>query len=199
MKRYSHQIHTRIWTSRLVAVGLGFSGLSGVAATPDGQASGAPGATTSNSQGNSQNWEDQFTSRMEHIQKEMDDLFRDSVSDLDSIDKGALGGPKFDASATVQDRGDNYVATFNLPKRDLSDVKVNVKEGILSVNASAEQTTRSDSADKSNSSETEMLNQYEQLVTLPGPVDAARMKVDKHGDSIVVTIPKKDEKTASGK
>jgi HSP20 family molecular chaperone IbpA len=135
---------------------------------------------------------------MEHIQKEMDDLFRDSVNGLDTA---TFTGPKFDASATVQDRGNNYVATFNLPNRDLSNVKVSVKDGILSINASAEQTTRSNSADKSGntSSETEMLNQYEQLFTLPGPVDAGKMKVDKHGDSITVTLPKKDEKTPSAR
>lgn len=131
---------------------------------------------------------------MQRIQKEMDDLFRDSVTDLDT---GTFGGPKFDASATVQDKGNDYVATFNLPKRDLSNVKVNVKDGILSVNASAEQTTKSNPGNKNNTgSETEMLDEYEQLVTLPGPVDAAKMKIDKHGDTVVVTIPKKEDKAA---
>jgi HSP20 family molecular chaperone IbpA len=219
MKTHSLKTNTRIWTSRLFAAGLGLSGLTcfGAAPASDSQAAAAnqqpaanqaagnsgaennagnvqPNTTQPN---NSQGWEDQFTNRMQRIQKEMDDLFRDSVNDLDT---GAFAGPRFDASATVQDRGDNYVATFNLPKRDLSNVKVNVKDGILSVNASAEQTTRSNPADKNNAgSETEMLNEYEQLVTLPGPVDASRMKIDKHGDSVVITLPKKEEKTAQTK
>ena len=50
-----------------------------------------------------------------------------------------------------------------------------------------------------NAPETELLSEYEQLVTLPGSVDAGKMKVEKTGDNIVVTIPKKDEKTASAK
>jgi HSP20 family molecular chaperone IbpA len=193
MKTYSPKINARIWTGRLLAAGLGLAGLACFAAN-------SAAADDQTSQNNTpQAWEDQFTQRMEHIQKEMDDLFHDSVSGLDrTIDTSMFAGPRFDASATVQDRGDNYVATFNLPKRDLSNVKVNVKDGILSVNAVAEQTTKSN--DKSGTaSETEMLNQYEQLVTLPGPVDSTKMKVDKNGDSIVVTIPKKDEKTASAK
>jgi hypothetical protein len=37
------------------------------------------------------------------------------------------------------------------------------------------------------------------LVTLPGPVDAGKIKVEKTGDNIVVTIPKKDEKSASAR
>jgi HSP20 family molecular chaperone IbpA len=214
MKTYSLKANSRIWTSRLLAVGLGLSGLTCFGAPPasdsqavagqqpaNNQAAGNSGAESNagNAQtdNNSQGWEDQFTNRMQRIQKEMDDLFRDSVSDLNT---GIFPGPRFDASATVQDRGNNYVATFNLPKRDLSNVKVNVKDGILSVNASAEQTTKSDQAGKNDSgAETEMLNEYEQLVTLPGPVDASKMKVDKHGDSVVITLPKKEEKTAQNK
>jgi HSP20 family molecular chaperone IbpA len=200
MKTYSLKQNARIWTRSLLAAGLGLSGLTCIAstpATPDDSASGTPGASTDTTA----SWEEQFTNRMQHIRKEMDDLFRDSVTDLDSAEKSVFTGPRFDASSSVQDHGDSYVATFNLPKRDLSNVKVNVKDEILSVTASAEQTTRSNSTGKNDStaSETEMLDQYEQIVTLPGPVNPAQMKVDRHGDSIVVTIPKKSEKTASAR
>lgn len=184
-----------------MALGLGLSaGITSFGATPatPENPSGAPGAAPNNSQ--NQNWQDQFTDRMQHIQQEMDNLFRDSMNNIDTVDKGFFG-PKFDASATVQDRGDNYVATFNLPKRDLSNVKIKVKDDVLSVSASAEQTTKSDATAKNGqpAGETEMLNEYEQLVTLPGPVDAAKMKIDKTGDSVTVTIPKKSDKTASAK
>jgi HSP20 family molecular chaperone IbpA len=141
-----------------------------------------------------------MTNRMQHIQQEMNNLFRDSMKDINSVDNGFFNGPKFDASATVQDRGNNYVATFYLPNRDLGHVKVNIKDAVLTVNASAEETTKSKpSTTGTNAPETEMLSDYEQLVTLPGPVDAGKMKVDKTGDNIVVTIPKQDEKTVSVK
>jgi HSP20 family molecular chaperone IbpA len=213
MKTSHRKNRTRIWSSRLVAVGLGLSGLNCLAATPaTPQDKATPGDTTAtapesaasgNTTDNSQNWEDQMTNRMQHIQQEMNDLFHDSMKDIDSVDNGFFNGPKFDASATVQDRGNNYVATFYLPNRDLGHVKVNIKDDVLSVNASAEETTKSKPAttgtNATNAPETEMLSEYEQLVTLPGPVDAGKMKVDKTGDNIVVTIPKKDEKTASVK
>jgi len=197
MKTYSLSKQTRNWAGRVIAVGLGLSALHCLAATPsnpDDKDSSTPAGD------DIQSWEDQFTTRMQHIQREMDDLFRDSMGDLDIADKGFLSGPKFDASATVQDRGDNYVATFDLPKRDLSNVKVNVKDGVLTVNARAEQTVKSDGKNGSANGEeqSEMLDQYEQLVTLPGPVDASKMTVDKRGDAIVVTIPK-ENKTASAK
>jgi HSP20 family molecular chaperone IbpA len=194
MKTYPHA-HIRIWTTGLIAAGLGLSAIASTPSAPDDKSGANSGA------GNSQTWEDQFNDRMQHIQKEMDDLFRDSMTGLDAAEKDVLAGPKFDASSTVQDRGDSYVATFNLPRRNLSNVKINVKDGVLSVNARAEQTTKSDTTtDKSNfSSETEMLDQYEQLVTLPGPVDAAQIKVEKHGDSVVITLPKKTGKTGAAK
>jgi HSP20 family molecular chaperone IbpA len=110
---------------------------------------------------------------MKHIRQEMDDLFRDTERDID------MPAPRFDASASVQDKGNDYVASFYLPKRDLSNVKVNVKDDVLIVQASAEQ-----------------------LVSLPGPVNAAKMQVQKNGDTLTVTLPKtgtKESNTASAK
>jgi len=198
MKTHSLKLDSRIWTSRCVALGLGLSALTSFAAAPASQTPNDQGGTSPGDI--AQNWEDQIATRMQHIQQEMDNLFRDSVNDFDSADKTFWSGPKFDASATVQDRGDNYVATFYLPKRDLSNVKVTVTGDTLTVNATAEENTRSNPADKDTpATETEMLNQYEQLVTLPGPVDSGKMKVDKIGDSIVVTLPKKGDKTVSAR
>lgn len=210
MKTYSLRSNTRIWTSRLVAVGLGLTGLSCLAATPappEDKFAANPASSANNGQG----WDGQVFDQMKHIQQEMDDLFRDTQRDL------TFGGPRFDASATIQDQGNDYVASFYLPKRDLAHVKVNVKDDVLVVSASAEQTIKgngnanatngagTDSKGNSNAapaSETEMLNEYEQLVSLPGPVDASKMKIDKHGDTLTVTIPKKEGnqgKTASVK
>jgi HSP20 family molecular chaperone IbpA len=139
---------------------------------------------------------------MKHIRQEMDDLFRDTERDID------MPAPRFDASASVQDKGNDYVASFYLPKRDLSNVKVNVKDDVLIVQASAEQTIKDKSPETTGTSgaiagsETEMLNQYEQLVSLPGPVNAAKMQVQKNGDTLTVTLPKtgtKESNTASAK
>jgi len=179
----------------MVSLGLGIAGLTGMGATP-----GQPD-TNQTPDNDLQAWEQQFTGRMEHIQKEMDDLFRDSINSTDWTGNVFAGWPKFDASATVQDRGHEYVATFDLPKRDLSNVKVAVKDGILSVDARAEETIKQDSKNSSSNApvqESESLDAYEQLVTLPGPVDASKVKVDKQGESIVVTIPKKDVKSTAG-
>jgi HSP20 family molecular chaperone IbpA len=204
-----------IVTAGVLAASMSLTGLSCLGATPaqdttatqpqpsTNQANTNPSAAEPGNGSNAnstQNWENQFTNQMQKIQQQMDDLFRDSVNSMEQTDKSLFAGPKFDASATVQDRGDQYVATFYLPKRDLSNVKVNVKDGILSVNAGSEQTTKSNAKNGNQpGTETEMLNEYEQLVTLPGPVDAAKMTVDKKNDSVIVHIPKKDQKTASAK
>ncbi len=138
--------------------------------------------------------------QMRHIQHEMDDLFRDSTKDFGIVDKDFVAMPSFDASAAVQDRGDAYVATFNLPKSDIDHATVNLKDDVLSVKAGAEDTTKSKPVgNNGQSSETEVLNQYEQLVTLPGPVDSAKLTVDKQGDSLIVTIPKKENGQTAAK
>ena len=200
MKTYYQANQSRRWTCRLLAVGLGLTALTG-------QAAPAPSAPANDAKGSNNNadnappaWENQTLDQMKHIQQQMDDLFRDSLNDLNALpdkDLFTASGPRFDASATVQDGGGNYVASFYLPKRDLSNVKVNIKDDALTVNASAEQTTKSKAAGQS--SETEMLSQYEQIVSLPGPVDASKMKVEKKGDYLVVTMPKRENATGSTK
>jgi HSP20 family molecular chaperone IbpA len=216
MKTYYLKNHARVLTTGLISLGLGVAGITGLAAAPsDSNPNNTPSqsdAVTANNNGNApannnnaQSWEHQFNDRMQHIQKEMDDLVRDSMSSMDLTGGAFAGWPKFDASATVQDHGNAYVATFDLPKRDLSNVKVAVRDGILSVKASAEteqpvaNTVSSSKNSKAPQDENVMLNEYEQLVTLPGPVDSSKVKVDKHGDSITVTIPKKDVKATAEK
>jgi len=207
MKIYTLKSNTRLWTSGLVAATLGLSGLALMAeppaASPKAPADSQQLTNTAPQAGDTspQGWDDQAFDRMRHIQQEMDDLFRTSMGDLDSTaDRTFLTGPKFDASATVQDRGDHYEASFYLPKRDLSNVKVKISDGMLSVDASSEQTTRSaTTTGKAPAEQSEMLSQYEQIISLPGPVDAGKMQVKKQGDSLIVTIPKKDSATASNR
>lgn len=194
MKTSNFGTYARRWTGGLVAMGLGLTGLTAVAGQTAAPPADKPDTATNDAQG----WQNQMFDRMTHIQQEMDDLFRDTARDFDTqADTVLSAGPKFDASATVEDRGNDYVASFYLPKRDLSNVKVNIKDDALSVNAAAQQTTKSD---KNGQAESEtMLNQYEQIVTLPGPVDAGKMKIEKQGDELVVTIPKESGRTASAR
>jgi HSP20 family molecular chaperone IbpA len=196
MKTYKLRTYGRALPTSLISLGLSLAGVTGMMAAP-----AQPDASPANAPVNDeQSWEQQFSDRMQHIQREMDDLFRDSMNGMDWSGKEITGWPKFDASATVQDRGNAYVASFDLPKRDLSNVKVTVKDGVLTVNASAE-VKQDGKAGGVNApdSQSVMLDQYEQLVTLPGPVDSTKMKVDKQGEGIVVTLPKKDIKGSAGK
>ncbi|HEX4084401.1 MAG TPA: Hsp20/alpha crystallin family protein [Chthoniobacteraceae bacterium] len=195
MKTHPFRNNVRRFAGGIVAAGLGLSGMTALAAQPAATPTTANTPSDKNVTTTDQNWQNHFFDQMTRMQEQMDKLFQDSVQDLNAQTKDLSLPAHFNASASVQDRGNDYVANFYLPHRDLSNVKVNINNDMLTVNASAEQTTKSNK--KGGGSET-MLNQYEQIVTLPGPVDAAKMKVDKKNDSVIVTVPKA-EKEASTK
>lgn len=86
---------------------------------------------------------------------------------------------------SLEDAGDHYVVRVALPDKDLSKVNVNFKDGMLMIEASHEATANhSDNAYMSSS------YQYSQAVNIPGPVLVGKMKVDRQGGELVVTLPK---------
>jgi len=82
------------------------------------------------------------------------------------------------------DAGDRYVVRISLPGQDLSKVNVNLRDRLLTIEAKNE--IRGGSGGCSMNGDI----QYSQAMNLPGPVLVGKMKVDRRGDELVVTLPK---------
>ena len=76
------------------------------------------------------------------------------------------------------------MARFYLPEKDLKDVSVELKDGQLHLTAS--ETSSSQQGAMSNTES----GRYEQILSLPGPVNEKGMKVQRKNGTIVVTVPK---------
>jgi HSP20 family molecular chaperone IbpA len=95
----------------------------------------------------------------------------------------------YSSSLDVRDREDHFEVRAYLPDAETKDVKVTTEgEQTLRVKVSHRKEQKRDSDDAQ--SVWRELGQYEQVVTLPEPVNSKDMKVDTRDHELVITIPK---------
>ncbi|MBA3963572.1 MAG: Hsp20 family protein [Chthoniobacterales bacterium] len=137
-------------------------------------------------------WDSDILARMEKMRREMDRVFDDSWRNfpLTPEAKGFFDAPRFGSKVDLQTEGDNYVVRAYLPERDMKNVNVTVDGQTLKIEAKSEDTTRKEGEGATMTHKAE----YSQLLTLPGPVHADKMKVDKKEGMLVVTLPKAESK-----
>ncbi len=150
------------------------------------QASSAPNASpgvspfANNFAGVDQN----IIQQMARMQRQMNQMFAQAFPANESGLTNDFNSGDFGSAVHVDDLKDKYVVHFNLPDKDLQDVKVKLENGQLRLTASetAQQQSKDASAFQSGA--------YEQVMTLPGPVQKTGMKVERENATIVVTLPK---------
>jgi HSP20 family molecular chaperone IbpA len=133
-------------------------------------------------------WDRDILEHMERMRREMDDMvnraFKD-IGDLPEFD-GVFDKSRFGSSVELQEEEGQYVVRAYLPERDMENVKVTIDEGrILKIDAMSEATTDGEKG------EAVMKHRYSQILTLPGPVRADQLKVDRKQGMLVIGIPKK--------
>lgn len=137
-------------------------------------------------------WDRQMFDQMQKMQEDMDREFNDSFKAIRQEPglKGFFDEPRFGSSIDLQEENGNYIVKAYLPSRDVRNVTVSVTNGALKIDAKAEDKKEDGSSGPNIIHEAE----YSQAVTLPGPVNAGKMKVDKKEGLVVITLPKADSK-----
>jgi len=132
---------------------------------------------------------------MDRMRREMDKIFEDSFKDFKLLPeyKGFFDEARFGSTYNVEEQSDHYIVRVYLPDRDLNNVNVTVDGQILRVEAKAEE---GNSKPKDEKGVVVHKAHYTQLITLPGTVDAVKMKVERKEGMIVVTLPKSDSKSS---
>ena len=135
-------------------------------------------------------WDRDIIARMEKMRREMDRTFEDAFREFRNTPehKGFFDEPRFGSSLDIKEEGDNYVVRVYLPDRDMEKVNVTLEDRALKIEAKDEETTKKE--DKAGALHSTRKAAYSQLVTLPGPVQSEKMKVEKKEAMIVVTVPK---------
>jgi HSP20 family molecular chaperone IbpA len=93
---------------------------------------------------------------------------------------------RFGASLDIKEESDKYVIRAYLPDRDMNNVNVTVEGQTLKVEAKTENAGPKEKDGMVFSRKA----RYSQLLTLPGPVQANKMAVERKENMLVVTLPK---------
>lgn len=134
-------------------------------------------------------WDRDIFARMGKMRRDMDRIFDESFRDFGKMPdyKGFFDRPRFGSSLDLQEEGDSYVVRAYLPDRDMANVNVTIEnKTLLKIEAKAEETEKEEDKGLVKSHKAH----YAQVLTLPGPVQGDKMKVDKKDGLIVVTLPK---------
>jgi HSP20 family molecular chaperone IbpA len=154
----------------------------GLAAAPE--AKPAPAPTT-------ESWDQSIVREMQRMEDRMDQLTRDAFRGISGTSNTAANAerPLLGSSVSLDNDKDKYVVHFCLPDRDLSDVKVKVTDNDqLRITASEESKKETKTKTGTNSQLSE--GEYSQVITLPGPVHAGDIKIDRKAGVVTVTLPK---------
>ena len=135
-------------------------------------------------------WESDVVKRMEEMRREMDRIFDESFSEfrIAPEHKGRYDNRSFGSFVDLKEEGDDYIVTAYLPERDIKNVNVTVEDQTLRIEAKAETTDGRDKDDEKSSATRKA--HYSQLLTLPGPVQPDKMKVERKDGVLTVTLPK---------
>ena len=134
-------------------------------------------------------WDHDIFARMEKMRRDMDRAFEDAFREFRTAPEhqGFFDEPRFGSSLDLKEEGDNYVVRAYLPDRDMQNINVTVADQTLKIEAKEQETTKKGEAGALHSIRKAA---YSQIFTLPGPVQVEKMKVEKKGGMVIVTLPK---------
>ena len=135
-------------------------------------------------------WDRDIFARMEKMRRDMDRTFEDAFREFRAAPehKGFFDEPRFGSSFDLKEEGDDYIVRAYLPQRDMQNINVTVDDRTLKIEARDEVT--SEKKDEPRALHSTRKAAYAQVLTLPGPVQSDKMKVDKKEGMLVVTLPK---------
>lgn len=127
--------------------------------------------------------------RMEQMRRDMDRVFEDSFNAFKFIPsyKDIFDEYRFGSTYNVEDKGDSYEVRVFLPDRAMENVTATVEGQTLQIEAKSENSAKGQSA---GGGEAVHRAAYSQRITLPGPVNRAKMKVERKERMLVVVVPK---------
>lgn len=135
------------------------------------------------------NW-NPFTD-MERMHEQIDRAIRDATEKFSFAPGMDMFKPDngYSSSFDLRDRKDRYELHAYLPDVNSSDVNVKI-DNDQTLHVSVKQQKQQTKNIKNGSASMTELGEYEQVVTLPGPVRSQDMKINRNGHEIVITIPK---------
>lgn len=124
---------------------------------------------------------------MMRMQAQMDQVFNATFHGGNSV---TAGDQQPLEQITLEEQGDNYVVTADIPGTSKDDINVKLDGNLLSISS------QSHGGDKQTADNGQMIrqesyaNSIQQAFTLPGPVNASGMQTKFQDGVLTVTVPK---------
>jgi HSP20 family molecular chaperone IbpA len=133
-------------------------------------------------------WDDDVREQMNRLREEMDRIFGQAFSEFRDRPgfKEFLDQAQSGSSFNLQEESDKYVVRAYLPDRDINNVNVSVEGDVLKLEAQGEETGQ----EEGDGSIISKKVQYSQVLSLPGPVQADKMTLERKENTLIVTLPK---------
>ena len=127
----------------------------------------------------------------QRMQERMDRFFESGFPGFDStfpnLKSFSFGGP-ISQNMDLEDKGDKYVVTLELPGLDYTNVEVNAEGQSLRISGNME---RRDENKKDHAFlQTHQSQHFERYFTLPGPVKPETLEVNYQDDQLQITVKK---------
>ena len=124
---------------------------------------------------------------MNRMQAQMDHMFESAFNGAPMMNQGIWDD---DNQVSLSEEGDDYIVKAKIPGADKSDINVNLDDRMLNLSAQV-RGSRNESSGNSNGFHRENFSSsFQQAMTLPGPVDASKMKSNFKDGVLTITIPK---------
>jgi HSP20 family molecular chaperone IbpA len=133
-------------------------------------------------------WDRDVLEQMNRMREEMDRIFGQAFSEFRNLPefKEFFDQAQFGSSLDLQEEGDKYVVRAYLPDRDVNNVNVSVEGDVLKLEAQGEDTRE----EQGGGAHLSRKAHYSQVLSLPGPVHADQMTVERKESMLIVTLPK---------
>lgn len=122
----------------------------------------------------------------QRMQKEMDQLFSDSFSRFHM--NTPFGSFSRSPDLDLQDKGDYFLITLNVPGADESTLNVKVENQILSISVKTER--GEDDNQKTYQQRERFVGEFQRLLTLPSKVEGTKLQTELKSGVLTLKIPK---------
>ncbi|MET0064873.1 MAG: Hsp20/alpha crystallin family protein [Candidatus Thiodiazotropha sp.] len=124
---------------------------------------------------------------MMRIQARMDRLMSANMRQMPRM---GWDNPADRSQVALEDQGDNYVVTADIPGVNENNIDINLNGRLLSLSSQTRGTGELTSDQGKVLEQDQYVSSYQQAFTLPGPVKASGMKTQFQDNSLTITIPK---------
>lgn len=126
---------------------------------------------------------------MRHMQDEMVQMFGDSFSRFHM--KTPLGSLSSTPDVDLQEKPDRYIVTVNAPGAEESSMDIKLENQVLRISIKTEHAKdETDNQDGQYRYRERFVGQFQRVLTLPGPANAAKMETAYRNGVLTITIPK---------